>query len=296
MGGSIGGFVENVTGINMGDDSAADQAIGAQTGAAREANATQRYIFDQQREDAQPWREAGRGALGGMQNADFQRDFTAEDFQADPGYAFRMAEGAKALERSAAARGGMNSGRMMKELTRFGQDTASAEYNNAYNRFNADRDRRFNRLSSIAGVGQTANSQIAAAGQNYGNNVSQNQIGLGNAIGAAHIAQGNRQADFLGQGVSTGMTAAMMFSDRLLKTNIKSVSKEDLAEMRAHIKAYRFNYISPEFGEGDWIGVMAQDLEKSELGRTLIVHDEFGNKQIDMRKAVSLFLATMAEE
>lgn len=111
------------------------------------------------------------------------------DFNADLGYAFRMSEGQKAIERSAAARGGLNSGATMKALTRFGQDTASSEFNNAYNRFNADRDRRYNRLSSLAGLGQTAQAQVNQAGMNYGNNVSSNLVGMGNAAAAAKIGR-----------------------------------------------------------------------------------------------------------
>jgi hypothetical protein len=60
--------------------------------------------------------------------------FTAENFQADPGYGFRLSEGLKALERSAAARGGLLSGGTGKALTRFGQEMASQEFGNAYGR------------------------------------------------------------------------------------------------------------------------------------------------------------------
>lgn len=242
--GGIGGL----TGQNQ-----ADAAIAAQTAAAREANATQKYIFDEQRKDAQPWRSAGISALAGLQDNDFKKDFTMSDFEADPGYAFRMAEGQKAIERSAAARGGLNSGATMKSLAQFSQNTASNEYQNAYNRFNSDRDRRFNRMSSIAGVGQTANSQVAAAGQNYGNNVSSNQIGLGNAIGAAHIAQGNQMSNLIGQGAGA---AALAFSDLRLK---KSVEKLPTTLFK-DVPTYAFEYINEKFGKGRFVGVMAQDL------------------------------------
>jgi hypothetical protein len=69
---------------------------------------------------------------GGQQPEAFK--FTAENFQADPGYGFRLSEGLKALERSAAARGGLLSGGTGKALTRFGQDMASQEFQNAYGR------------------------------------------------------------------------------------------------------------------------------------------------------------------
>jgi hypothetical protein len=69
---------------------------------------------------------------GGQQPEAFK--FTAENFQADPGYGFRLSEGLKALERSAAARGGLLSGGTGKALTRFGQEMASQEFGNAYGR------------------------------------------------------------------------------------------------------------------------------------------------------------------
>ena len=290
----VGAGLEDVTGIDFGQEGAADRALAGQQAAARDANSTQLYMFNQQRADAQPWRDAGAKALTGLQNSDYQRDFSVSDFQQDPGYQFRMDEANKALERSSAARGGLTSGRFMKELMRQNQGMASEEYNNAYNRFNADRDRRFNRLSSIAGVGQTANSQIAQAGQNYANAYSNNIQGAANANAAVEMGRASQLAGLVGQGAQLA-TAGMKYCDERLKTNIKPVTKEDLAEMKSHLKAYSFNYKSPIHGSGDYVGVMAQDLEKSKLGRTLVYEDAGGNKQIDLARVLMLFLATMAE-
>lgn len=269
-----------------------NKAVQAQTHAADQANDTQKYMYDQTRADQQPWRQAGERALGQMQDSDYMQDFSMADFTADPGYAFRMAEGAKALERSAAARGGLNSGGTLKALTRYSQGVASDEFTNAYNRFNSDRDRRFNRLSSLAGVGQTANSTIANAGQNYANQVSANQIGVGNARGANYIAQGNA----IGEGIQNGASMAMFaMCDERLKTNIEPVSKADLNELKANLKAFRFKYKNEIHGKGDFIGVMAQDLEKSKLGKTLVFEDASGFKRVDLGRVMMLFLATLGE-
>lgn len=181
--GSVGGAV--ISG------NAARDAANKQSDAANQASQLQKQEYDQTRADQQPWREAGTQALSQMQDPGFQKSFTMSDFQQDPGYAFRMQEGQKALERSAAAGGGFNSGAFSKALTQYGQNFASNEYQNAYNRFNNDQTNRFNRLSSLAGAGQTANSQIGAAGQNYANNAGQNMMGAANAQGAAGIAGAN---------------------------------------------------------------------------------------------------------
>lgn len=180
-------------------------AANQQNQAADRANAVAERQYQQTREDNEPWRQAGIGALGQINTGDFQRDFSASDYRQDPGYQFRLSEGQNALERSAAARGSLNSGATLKALTRYGQNVASEEFGNAYNRFNSDRDRRFNRLASIAGVGQTANAQVGAAGQNFSNAYGQNSAGAANASSAAAVAQGNA----INGAISTGANAYM---------------------------------------------------------------------------------------
>lgn len=269
---------------------AAKDAAKIQANAAKDANATQKYMFDQTRADAEPWRNAGVDALGQISSnmGDYTRDFTMADFNADPGYAFRLAEGQKAIERSAAAKGGLNSGATLKSLAKYGQNTASEEYANAYNRFNNDRTTRFNRLSSLAGIGQTANSGIANAGQNYANNVSANQIGVGNAQAAASVVGGNNMRNMLGQGA-----ALYAMSDVRQKTDIR-VENDEITNLLNNLAPLSFDYLSEEFGRGRHYGIMAQDLEKSEIGKGLIVETENG-KMIDIRKACGVLLAVNAQ-
>lgn len=175
---------------------AAGNAADAQVQSSAEANATQLRMFEQNRTDQQPWREAGVTALGQLAagtaaGGDFNRDFTLADFTKDPGYDFRMQQGQRGLDSSAAARGGALSGAAIKASERYSQDYASGEYQNAYNRFNADRTARFNRLSSLAGVGQTATNQVGAQGAQVASSIAENQIGAGNARASGYIGQGN---------------------------------------------------------------------------------------------------------
>lgn len=169
---------------------ATKSAAQTQADAAMNASAIQKQMYEEQRSDLAPWRQAGSQALSQMGDPYFQRDFSMADFQADPGFAFRMQEGQKALERSAAARGGLQSGGTLKALAQYSQDYASNEYQNAYNRFTNNQTNRFNRLASLAGVGQTANQQLGAAGQNYANQAGSNMMGAANAGAAAQMAQG----------------------------------------------------------------------------------------------------------
>ena len=114
--------------------------------------------------------------------------FSQTNWQTDPGYQFRLSEGAKALERSAASKGMTMSGAQQQALSRYNQGFASNEYGNVYGRYNNDQTNQFNRLSSMAGLGQQANNSMANVGMNTANQIGSNQLGAGNANAAAWTA------------------------------------------------------------------------------------------------------------
>jgi hypothetical protein len=157
-------------------------AANAQASAADRAAELQQQQFERQVELQAPFREAGLRALNKLEGAADYTPFGMQQFQADPGYGFRMSEGMKALERSAAARGGLMSGGTGKALQRFGQEMGSQEYQNAFNRYQAERSARLNPLQSLAGVGQTSTNALGVAGQNYA-------TGAGEALGAGAQAR-----------------------------------------------------------------------------------------------------------
>jgi hypothetical protein len=115
-----------------------------------------------------------------------------DQFQADPGYGFRFAQGQKALERSAAARGGLLSGNTGGALQQYGQGMASQEYQNAFNRYQAERQARLGPLQSLAGIGQTSVNALGQAGGNYANSVG--NIGMNQANIAANAGLAGQQA------------------------------------------------------------------------------------------------------
>lgn len=184
----------------------AQSAAETQAAAARYA-ADQAYkIYQEQKALQEPFRTAGitaqnqlltlLGLQGGTPGAEFgryARPFGMQDFQADPGYAFRLSEGMKALEASRAARGGLLSGATGKALSRYGQDLASQEYGSAFNRYQTERANRLAPLGSLMGTGQAAAAnQVGSAGQ-YGTNLSNlttsgaaaqaaGQVGMMNAL------------------------------------------------------------------------------------------------------------------
>ena len=161
---------------------AANQAGKTQANAANRAADLQAEQFNRQMELQAPFREAGVRALGKLEGASEYTPFGMAQFQQDPGYAFRLSEGQKALDRQAAARGGLISGGALKAAQRFGQEMGSQEYTNAFNRYQTERAARLNPLQSLAGVGQTSVNQLGAAGQNYAS-------GMGEALGASAQAR-----------------------------------------------------------------------------------------------------------
>lgn len=124
---------------------------------------------------------------------DLTKNFTMADYQADPGYQFRLDQGNKAINNSAAARGGLLSGATMKAIADYNSGAASQEYGAAFNRFGSNRENAsrvyndvysrwndqnntiFNRLSALAGSGQTASTNQGGYQQNYGTRAQQDQ-------------------------------------------------------------------------------------------------------------------------
>lgn len=147
--------------------------IGAQ--AQREALALQQRIYEENLKRQQPFLDIGTNALNRLVALNQPGANAAQFLQTDPGYAFRLAEGQKALERSAAARGGLLSGATGKALTRYGQEAGSQEFTNAYNR-----------LASLANLGPRAAGVMSDLGTGYAG--AANQLGMTGAANQANLA------------------------------------------------------------------------------------------------------------
>ena len=190
-----------VIGSSLIGSSSAKSAANVQAGAADRAAELQREQFERQVELQAPFREAGVRALPELEAASRYTPFGMQQFTADPGYGFRLAEGQKALDRQAAARGGLISGGALKAAQRYGQEMGSQEYTNAFNRYQTERQARLNPLQSLAGVGQTSVAQLGAAGQAMA-------TGVGEAGGQAAQARASGYmggANALSQGLSQYM-------------------------------------------------------------------------------------------
>lgn len=131
------------------------------------------------------------GAAGSLNPQPFVQPTDVTE-QNDPGYQFRLQQGLQALEQSASASGGLLSGGTAKAEQQYGQNYASNEYTNVYNRaltnYNTgiqNQTNTFNRLATLAGIGQTSTQQVAAAGQAAAGNVSSTSVNTGQNIGSA---------------------------------------------------------------------------------------------------------------
>jgi hypothetical protein len=177
----------------------ANKAAQAQAGAANNAARLQKQQFDRQVELQEPFRMAGVRALPELEEASRYKNFGMDQFTADPGYGFRLAEGQKALDRQAAARGGLISGAALKGAQRFGQEMGSQEYTNAFNRYQTERQARLNPLQSLAGMAQTSVGQLGQAGQAYATNVGE----AGGQAAQARASGYMGGANALSQGLSS---------------------------------------------------------------------------------------------
>lgn len=182
-----------------------DKQLAAQYETLEKQLAFQKQVYEQQRTDLAPYRAAGEAGqnklleylgIGGNTAAPgygkfATAEFTPEAFAAnkDPGYGFRMSEGLKAVDRQAAARGGLISGAALKASQRFGQEMASQEYGNAFNRYQTVRGNTLSPYQNLQATGLSAANMTGSAGANYGSAGSQAYgaagAGATNAFGSA---------------------------------------------------------------------------------------------------------------
>lgn len=113
----------------------------------------------------------------------FTKPFDMEDFKKgmDPGYQFRLQQGQDLARRQGNVGGGLVGGNVMKGLEDYTQKSASDEFMNTFNRSQTEKTNIYNRLASLAGLGQTSVGQTTAAGTAAGTNLAGLGVAGGNA-------------------------------------------------------------------------------------------------------------------
>lgn len=205
----------------------------------------------------EPYMGAGAGAVNQLAQlygpgGAYTAQPTLDQLQMDPGYAFRLQQGQQAMLNAARGGGLAGSGAALKAATRYGQEAGSQEYQNAYNRFMANRAQAVQGLTGLAGLGanaaQTATGLAGTTGANTANvyrgtagdlsnlygttgtnlanvytgagrDLAANYNALGQAVGQGLVNQGaanassyTNTANLLGALAGQGLQAGAMFA------------------------------------------------------------------------------------
>lgn len=169
----------------VASDRASDKAADASQSATNSSIGEQRAARQEYQANIAPYTQAGTGSLATLQALN-RGDFSS--FEQSPDYAFTRDQGLAGLDRSLAARGGLNSGGADADRIRFASGLASQQYDNFYNR-------QYN----LAAMGQNAIAGQGSMAQSTANNIGNLLTANATAQGNAAIQQGNNYANTANQ-------------------------------------------------------------------------------------------------
>jgi hypothetical protein len=192
-----------------------------QSNAQKNAAAQQQKTFGTITQNSQPFMQAGYGATdtlsqllgtsgtagsevagtGGLKNGYLTSQFapTQDQLNQYPGYQFALQTGGQAVRNADTPGVGALSGAALKDLTNFNVGTANQYYGQYFNQDQTQKNNIFNRLSSIAGLGQSAAAGVGNSGTQLGIGSAQ----AGAAAGASQAAGGVGASNALTGGANT---------------------------------------------------------------------------------------------
>jgi hypothetical protein len=230
LGSSAASAVGGLLGARASGQAAQAQSQGAMMSAliqaqqAQAAREQQQQFFNTAKAGYDPYSQFGlestnrlatlMGLRPGAESGALMRQPTIEELQMDPSYAFREQQGMQAVNRSAAAQAGLQSGAALKAAQRFGQGLASEEYGNAYNRFMQNRANQINMLQGGVNTGFGAAQGVGNLATGTGTNIANTMIGAGQAIGSGleNAAQA-RASGYMGGATALGQALQTMPSN-----------------------------------------------------------------------------------
>jgi hypothetical protein len=208
-----------LTAANIGSSllgaNAAQNAAKIQAAAAQGQQQLQGQIFNTQNQQLAPARATGYGALNqigqlgsgqytqfdangnpigtGVGSGYLTNQFSNKDLNANlaPNYAFQLGQGQQALANQQNATGGLVGGNTLKAMQDYTQNFAGNAYQNAFANYQGQRTNIYNTLASIAGLGQTAQSQSNTLATNYGTNTANLATGAAAAQAAGTVGAAN---------------------------------------------------------------------------------------------------------
>jgi hypothetical protein len=191
---------------------AAENAANLQYQGTQAASRQQREMFDILNKQQEPYRNAGYGALSKINEMlpQFTRQFTPADLTANlaPNYEFMRQQGLGATAQGAnVASPGSN---VDIAKTMFAENYAKSGYQDALTNFRNQQTDIFNRLSGIAGIGQTAQGQAQNLGSSTSTNLANLATGGANALAGGQIGAANATAGGYQNIGNAGMLYSML--------------------------------------------------------------------------------------
>jgi hypothetical protein len=249
----IGGGLAAAGGVGSAliGKSAASKASQQQTQAAQAGIDQEQKQYDTTAKNLAPWMTGGLGSFsqltqgtqpGGSLVTPFGETYTQPapfsyaafnapapftaptgvDESNDPGYQFRLQQGQQALTRGQAAGGGAFSGGTLQALTRYGQDYASNEYQNVYNRaltgYNTNFADKLNSYSTnLAGALNTYNTNVNTGLEGYNTRANAYNTGQTNQFNRLALLAGMGQGatnTLAGAGQANSLAIANLLGDK----------------------------------------------------------------------------------
>jgi hypothetical protein len=228
-------------------------------------------MFDTINAQNAPYRTLGENAAGRygqfIDNGYFTQQPSMDDLtRLMPNYQFGLTQGMGQLNSQLNAAGGLVGGNAIQGAQQFAQGYAGNALTDAFNQFQVNRSNVASNLGAGVGFGQNANATTATAASGASANASNLLSSIGNAQAAGTMGQANAYASGLNNisnyAMLYGMRSGQPGSDIRMKENIEAIGW-----LPNGLPVYSWNY-KPEFkddeycGHGQFVGVMAQDVEK----------------------------------
>lgn len=177
----------------------ANQAANTQAGAQNAAADRQWEMYNQQRNDLQPFRQAG-GTAAGVLNSDISGDrsitggINSKDIAQflNPGVGFAMDWGQRGVTNLNNASGGAFSGNTLKAISDYTTGSALNQfYLPAANLAMQNKQNVYGNLLNVANMGEAASTNSATGGSTYGGNIGANIAGAGASQAGGNVGVAN---------------------------------------------------------------------------------------------------------
>ncbi|MDE3023492.1 MAG: hypothetical protein KGI54_16885, partial [Pseudomonadota bacterium] len=127
-----------------------------------------------------------------------------------PNYSFMLGQGLGAVQNLDNSTGSLVSGNTLRDINNYAQDYAGNAYQNAFNNYTTNQSNIFNRLATIAGLGQGANQITANSGTTLGTGIAGTQQAAGAAQAAGTVGSMNALTGGLNNAMGWYATPDMM--------------------------------------------------------------------------------------